>query len=130
MTPAPARSIVPTVVFERAKPAGSVGANRQSQSLTLGLLALAIAAAAAAVLEPGLLCLVPALALPFLLLALDRYPGERILLKASAVPRRPRPSRTRTRKPAVRALPVPRGGLLMARSLANRPPPNTSLAAA
>ena len=73
----------------------------------------------------GLLFLVPALALA-LLMALRRYPGERRL---AAIAARRRPA-GRRRERVVRVLAArgfvalrPRGGVLMALSLATRPPP-------
>ncbi len=73
----------------------------------------------------GLLFLVPALALA-LLMALRRYPGER-RLAAIAARRRPaaRPGERVVRVLAARAFVVlrPRGSVLIALSLATRPPP-------
>jgi hypothetical protein len=72
----------------------------------------------------GLLYLLPALTLALVLLA-RRYPGERALLalrgERRAVRRRRAPLRVPTPRPAV--LILARGGLLLARSLAVRPPP-------
>jgi hypothetical protein len=69
------------------------------------------------------LCLLPALALTLPLLA-RRYPGERILLsfRDEAAPHWARP---RSSKPLARRAPVMsvRGGLLLGRALAVRPPP-------
>ena len=95
----------------------------------LGLIALAITALALAWIDPAALCVLPALVLP-LLLALRRYPGERLLAVLSGE-RRPRWERPRPSVPsAVRAcFVVPRGGLLLARSLAVRPPPPVALTA-
>jgi hypothetical protein len=71
----------------------------------------------------GILCLLPAIALAVALLA-RRYPGERALARLTA------PCRTRWPHPlasaprAARTLAVAvHGGLLLARSLAVRPPP-------
>jgi len=75
------------------------------------------------VILQGLLCVAPALALAVILLA-RRYPGERLLLAARAgeTPRRLRASSvSRPRRPALARL--PRGGLLIASRLAERPPP-------
>jgi hypothetical protein len=70
------------------------------------------------------LLLAPALALALPLLV-RRYPGERTLLRLSETRRRSTPARGRTlarpRRPL--ALQSPRGGLLLGRSLAERPPP-------
>lgn len=83
--------------------------------------ALLLAAAAIAAGDANALCLAPALALGALL-TLQRYPGERILARQVTRRRLPRPRR---RAPLVRAVETvsPRGGLLLARSLAVRPPP-------
>jgi hypothetical protein len=72
----------------------------------------------------GILYLLPALALAMMLLA-RRYPGERTLVRLT-VPRRTRWARPRASVPrAARALAVAtHGGLLIARSLAVRPPPS------
>jgi hypothetical protein len=78
-----------------------------------------------AALDPSALCIVPVLALG-LLLALRGYPGERVLsaLRRASTPR-PRVQRVpRVSRPARAAVVgMPRGGLLLARSLAVRPPP-------
>jgi hypothetical protein len=76
----------------------------------------------------ALLCLLPTLALVLPLL-LRRYPGERLLTQLSqrAQRRWPRPrssAGTARRMPVV----VVRGGLLLGRSLAVRPPPAACLA--
>jgi hypothetical protein len=76
----------------------------------------------------ALLCLSPAIALAIPLLA-RRYPGERVLLtRRDARPVRwPRPrSSTRLRRRVV--LQLIRGGRLIGRSLAERPPPASILA--
>src|SRR4029077_9291625 len=84
-----------------------------------------LAAAAVSGVDPsGLLHMAPALILAFLLLA-RRYPGERLIARLSSSARRPRPHRRASAvKPRTRfeAL-TPRGGLLLGRSLAVRPPP-------
>jgi hypothetical protein len=72
----------------------------------------------------GLLCLLPAASLALLLLA-RRYPGERALiaLRRRRIERRwARPSSSRSVRPRVLTAAV-HGGLLIARSLAVRPPP-------
>jgi hypothetical protein len=71
----------------------------------------------------GLLFMLPALVLGAVLFC-GRYPGERVIerLRAGRAPR----SRERTAGvpcPRWRATEVPRGGSLIARSLASRPPP-------
>jgi hypothetical protein len=76
----------------------------------------------------ALLCLSPALALAIPLL-MRRYPGERVLLmrKRSEPARWPRPrSAQRPRRRVVAQ--VVRGGQLIGRSLAERPPPALVLA--
>ncbi len=72
----------------------------------------------------GILCLLPALALAVALLA-RRYPGERTLARLGAPRRRARWARPRASVPrAARTFAVAtHGGLLIARSLAVRPPP-------
>ncbi len=72
----------------------------------------------------GILCLLPALALAATLLA-KRYPGERALARLADPKRRMRWERPRASAPrAARAFTVAaHGGLLIARSLAVRPPP-------
>jgi len=71
----------------------------------------------------GLLCLLPALLFALMLLA-RRYPGERMLVAAYATrsarwPRARSSARTHRRIVAT----IARGGLLLAHSLAVRPPP-------
>ncbi|MGA9283886.1 MAG: hypothetical protein WBV85_00430 [Solirubrobacteraceae bacterium] len=72
----------------------------------------------------GILFLLPALALAFVLF-MRRYPGERTLVRLAAPRRRTRWARPRASVPrAARAFTVAaHGGLLIARSLAVRPPP-------
>ncbi len=80
---------------------------------------------ALASIDPSVLCVLPALVLA-LALALRRYPGEGALL-ALARRRRQEPPRgissTLRRVRCWTGPAVPRGGLLLARSLATRPPP-------
>jgi hypothetical protein len=99
-------------------------AHSRQKILTVGVIALAaLAAAALVVVDPNALCLLPMLALA-LPLWLRRYPGERILAALShpAADRTgQRPARARARRSPV--LSVVRGGLLLACSLAVRPPP-------
>lgn len=118
-------------MFARTHQGELTGLKMRRPLLTLSVLALIFAAVGAALLDPGLMCIVPAIALPFLLLGLDRYPGEETLLRLSARPGgRRRRLAERAGKPRGTALAVPRGGLLIARSLAVRPPPRNVLAAA
>jgi len=75
----------------------------------------------------GLLHLAPALVLAVALLA-RRYPGERLIVRlAGSGARHRRRARVGALKPRTSrtyaAALVPRGGLLLARSLAVRPPP-------
>jgi hypothetical protein len=72
----------------------------------------------------GILFFLPALALAFVLL-LRRYPGERTLARLAAPRRRTRWAHPRASVPcAARSFVVAaHGGLLIARSLAIRPPP-------
>jgi hypothetical protein len=71
----------------------------------------------------ALLCLLPALLLACLLTA-RRYPGARTLIACSARRRKRRPRARSVRNAHSRPLrAAARGGLLIARSLAVRPPP-------
>jgi hypothetical protein len=73
----------------------------------------------------ALLCLLPALALAIPLLA-RRYPGERVLLalrREPAAGRWPRARSASSAAPLVVLVPA-RGGRLIGRSLAVRPPPS------
>jgi hypothetical protein len=87
--------------------------------------ALVLATALLVHVDPGLACVLPALALT-LLLGARRYPGERILVALARARRWRHPA---SAPPAPRPhVAFPRGGLLLARSLAVRPPPAASLA--
>jgi hypothetical protein len=71
----------------------------------------------------GLLCLLPAIALAAPLIA-RRYPGEQVLLALGAACPEPRAQLSRSVPSGLCHLArVPRGGLLIASSLAVRPPP-------
>lgn len=89
------------------------------------LAATVVVLVALASVDPSVLGLLPVLALA-LVLALRRYPGEGTLL---ALARRRRHEPPRGISSALRRVrcwtgpAVPRGGLLLACSLANRPPP-------
>jgi hypothetical protein len=86
------------------------------------LAVLLLGALALVGLDPAALSVLPALAL-CLLLALRRYPGERVLLGLARVARARR-RRSEARQLAPRGpIARPRGGLLLACSLAVRPPP-------
>jgi hypothetical protein len=114
-------------VFE---PTNSKGRHPRRDALApLGLIGLALAALSLAWIDPAALCALPALALP-VLLALRRYPGERVLAVWSQTRRRrwERPRSSLPRHARAQGS-LPRGGLLLARSLAVRPPPVARLAA-
>ena len=83
----------------------------------LWCLALALAGA-----HDGLLYLVPALLLAAPL-AIRRYPGEGALTALARPAARPRPSRRAAKGPRPALRLMPRGALLLATSLAERPPP-------
>jgi len=109
----------------RPFPARRAGVARAALAAALPLLV------ALASIDPSALCVLPALALA-LVLALRRYPGERTLL---ALSRWHRPGPRRKLAPALRrprrwlGPTFPRGGLLLACSLADRPPPPALLVA-
>jgi hypothetical protein len=75
----------------------------------------------------GLLCVLPALLLALTLLA-RRYPGERLLVAARAArcARRWSRARSQVRRRATPTVMIVRGRLLLARSLAERPPPRAA----
>jgi len=94
------------------------------------LAATVVLLVAIASIDPSVLSVLPALALA-LVLALRRYPGEKTLLALSRSCRRDRRRRTSARLSRPRCWigpSVPRGGLLLACSLADRPPPPLLLA--
>jgi hypothetical protein len=96
--------------------------------LALAVFAGLVASATGGLGGGGLLCLAPALALVATLL-MRRYPGERLLLRfaPSRRNRRLRPLALAP-SPGRPAALMPRGGLLLAHSLAVRPPPAALLA--
>jgi hypothetical protein len=102
---------------------GPVCSRRQVAALTafavLGVLIVSLVGS-----DPSVLCLLPILALAAPLL-IRRYPGERLLL-GFAQHRRSRWPRVRSSAPVARQVRVAavRGGLLLARALAVRPPPD------
>jgi hypothetical protein len=106
-------------------------AHGRQKILTVGVIALAaLAAATLVVVDPNALCLLPILALA-LPLWLRRYPGERMLAALSYRDEgRKRRRASRARAPRSQILSVVRGGLLLACSLAVRPPPALPIAAA
>jgi hypothetical protein len=92
--------------------------------------ALTVIALALVSLDPSALCALPALVLPALL-ALRPYPGERLLSVGIYEARRERRKRPCPSGSVAssREVAVPRGPLLLAWSLAVRPPPRLRLAA-
>jgi hypothetical protein len=90
----------------------------------LALAAAALGIVALAAVDANALCVLPALALAVPLL-MRRYPGERALaMRLTAVARSHRPRRCASAPRTGLFLTVaPRGGSLIARSLAVRPPP-------
>jgi len=111
-------------VFTLVDPMGSARRQGSEARAVLCLAAVAVALASlAATLDPETLCVLPMLVL-LALLAVRRFPGERALASRAAPP----PARPAARVSVQRAgdlvvQAVPRGGLLMARFLAVRPPP-------
>jgi hypothetical protein len=108
---------------------GATGRNRARTRALVAVAGLIGACAILAVADPKALCLLPVLALATPLL-LRRYPGERVLLSrlgTPVAPRRRRATSSRRWALAPRTL-VPRGGLLVASSLAVRPPPPLAVA--
>jgi hypothetical protein len=99
---------------------------KRSGAGMVGLVAvsgLALSIAAFVGVDPNALCLLPALALAVPLL-MRRYPGERILTGTPAArgTRTPRPRASAPRLDRVFTV-IARGGELIGRSLAVRPPP-------
>jgi hypothetical protein len=71
----------------------------------------------------GLLFMLPALVLAAILFC-GRYPGERVIERLRAARAcRPRVPPAAVSRPRLRPVGMPRGGSLIARSLASRPPP-------
>jgi hypothetical protein len=93
--------------------------------VSVALVAGLIAGVAGGVDLTGLLHLAPALTLALVLIT-RRYPGERLIVRLAGSPVRAR-RRVRARaavKPRTHVAALsPRGGLLLGRSLAVRPPP-------
>jgi hypothetical protein len=88
-----------------------------------GFVALALAAVGLVWVDPGSLCVLPALVL-WLLLRLRRYPGERRLVTLWRVRGERRAWLTASVPCVARdGIVTPRGGLLLACALAVRPPP-------
>ncbi|HEU0249923.1 MAG TPA: hypothetical protein VFR48_04275, partial [Solirubrobacteraceae bacterium] len=86
------------------------------------VVALIVAVAALVAVDPNALCMLPALLLAVPLL-LRRYPGERLLSSVSCVKQPRRVAALGSQPPRTVVKMMPRGGLLIARSLAVRPPP-------
>lgn len=111
-------------MFERVNRTGH--RRRRARRGTVALAAigvLVLLALALAWVDPSALRALPALALP-LLLAIRRYPGERILVILRQTRRRRRRRPCSVRPDGARSeFVLARGGLLLARSLAVRPPP-------
>jgi hypothetical protein len=127
--PGAARSNVSLVLFGAAFPdsCSTSDVRRWTRAIAASG-ALTTAAMILVVLDPTALCALPALVLA-VLLALRRYPGERMLalLRDESQEGRQRPPESVSfagREPG-----VPRGGLLLACALAVRPPPRRSRAA-
>lgn len=109
-------------------------ARRSPMSRRTGLLVAVLAGAMVLTLAAtdgsgsGLLCLLPAIVLAAPLVA-RRYPGEQVLLALGDACHEARPQPSRSVPSGLRHLArVPRGGLLIASSLAVRPPPPLPLA--
>jgi hypothetical protein len=105
--------------------------NENSRRLSTAALIVSVLALACCALEgfggDGLLWMLPALLLGLVLLA-RRYPGERLLVAACTSRRVPwRRARSQSRRSARPAATIARGGLLLACSLAVRPPPRAAL---
>jgi hypothetical protein len=117
-------------VFERTEPNAHLRwCLRHAAFVLVGFASVAVMVLALAWGDPAALCVIPALVLPALL-AFRRYPGEGVL----AVLRVARNDRRRCVRSSVAprsrlGADLPRGGLLLARSLAVRPPPSASRAA-
>jgi hypothetical protein len=117
-------------VFDSMKAHGHVVWRTRPSGAALVALGLLCAAAPALLwLDPTALCVLPALVL-IVLFVLRPYPGERVLAAVARARRRPRrPARSSAPVALEARVLVPRGGLLLARSLAVRPPPAAPLAA-
>ena len=126
------RVVFPGVALERTRPKRSGSSLARRGRVALPALAAAVVLlVAVGSIDPSVLSVLPALALALLLIQ-HRYPGEKALVALSRSRLgEPRPilrsSGTRSRRWV--GPPVPRGGLLLACSLADRPPPLLMLAA-
>jgi hypothetical protein len=115
-------------VFGAMNPNGyTANGHRRRAAVVAASALLAIAMLAVVGIDPGGLCALPAVALA-ILLALRRYPGERILAVMCEGNRERRRQRVSVSF-AGRERVLPRGGLLLACALAVRPPPSASRAA-
>ena len=105
----------------------------RSRWIHVFLLVVALAAFAVVLVVPGMstgvLFLSPAIVLLASLLT-GRYPGDERLARLAAAmrARRPRPRPALPTAPPRRRVPMPRGGRLVATSLAVRPPPGVLVA--
>jgi len=126
------RVVFSDVALQPTRPVRSGSSLARWGRVALPALAAGVALLVAlASIDPSILSVLPAFGLA-LVLALRRYPGEGTLLALTGhpfrEPRRGSPSRPRSPRrwtgPA-----VPRGGLLLACSLADRPPPPVALTA-
>jgi hypothetical protein len=125
------RGKVLRVVCEWTNPNGETLRRLARETLApLCLVVLTLAVLVFARTDPAALCALPAFVLPVLFF-LCRYPGERMLAVWSEARRRPwrRPRSSAAPRPRRRPSVLARGGLLLARSLAVRPPPRIELAA-
>lgn len=100
---------------------------RRRAAAIAGLAVLSLGVLGLATLDASVLCTLPALVL-FVALAVRRYPGERVLLLLGEARRKPTRRAPASTQLAHSEVAMPRGGLLLACSLAVRPPPATSLA--
>jgi hypothetical protein len=117
-------------VFEQSMPKRHASPSARWSAAALPALgAMAIVVVGLALIDPTILCVVPALAMA-LVLALRRYPGASLLARVSrgSVPDRRRAPRSALPRRRL-VLARPRGGLLLACSLADRPPPLLARAA-
>jgi len=113
----------------RPSPRGALPAPRRWLRFAFFLSLVAIVALAFAAGDVGMLGLAPALLIA-LLVSRRRYPGARLLvaMRARALQRSPRRGLSPLPATGRAVVPAPRGGMLLARSLAHRPPPRLLLA--
>ena len=117
-------------MFERVNPTGHRRRRARRGTVAIAIAMLVLLTLALAWVDPSALRALPALALP-LLLAIRRYPGEGILVILHQTRRRRRQRPCSVRPTGARSeFVLARGGLLLARSLAVRPPPAAQLTGA